>query len=108
MRDATPANSLFVISWVVVGAMCLCNLFVGVLVETFERGQSVADYLHKAGEAPKVTQWRRDGDKWVPVDKSESVRAPGLIPRLPLPTDLQATPAPCAGGQGTRAQSHRP
>lgn len=46
-----------------------------VLVETFERGQSVADYLHKAGEAPKVTQWRREGDKWVPVDKAESIES---------------------------------
>jgi aarF domain-containing kinase len=42
-----------------------------VVVETFESGQSVAEYLHKAGEAPKVTQFRREGSGWVAVDPAE-------------------------------------
>lgn len=46
-----------------------------VVVETFERGQSVADYLHKAGEAPKVTRWVRVGTKWVPEDSAQSLEA---------------------------------
>ena len=41
-----------------------------VVVETFEKGESVAEYLHKAGDSPKVTKWRREGTKWVPVDPS--------------------------------------
>ena len=31
-------------------------------------GESVAEYLHKAGDSPKVTKWKRDGARWVPVD----------------------------------------
>ena len=31
-------------------------------------GESVAEYLHKAGDSPKVTKWKRDGASWVPVD----------------------------------------
>ena len=46
-----------------------------VVVETFERGESVADYLHKAGDSPKVTKWRLEGDKWVPVDPSQALEA---------------------------------
>ena len=46
-----------------------------VVVETFEHGQSVADYLHKAGEAPKVTKWKRSASntKWVPADPSQAL-----------------------------------
>ena len=48
-----------------------------VVVETFEHGESVAEYLHKAGDSPKVTKWRRNesGDGWVPVDESQSLKA---------------------------------
>jgi len=46
-----------------------------VVVESFEKGQSVADYLHKAGDSPKVTKWRREGASWVPVDASLSLEA---------------------------------
>ena len=46
-----------------------------VVVETFETGESVADYLHKAGDSPKVTKWKREGASWVPVDESLSVEA---------------------------------
>ena len=45
-----------------------------VVVETFETGESVADYLHKAGDSPKVTKWKQRGS-WVPVDESLSVEA---------------------------------
>ena len=44
-----------------------------VVVETFEKGESVADYLHKAGDSPKVTKWKREGSTWVPLDASQSV-----------------------------------
>ena len=46
-----------------------------VVVETFEKGESVAEYLHKAGDSPKVTQWQRDGDRWVPADPRQSLDA---------------------------------
>lgn len=46
-----------------------------VVVESFEEGESVASYLHKAGDAPKVTKWKRDesGTRWVPEDATQSV-----------------------------------
>ena len=34
-RDATPAHALFFIAWIVLGAFCLLNLLVGVLVSTY-------------------------------------------------------------------------
>ena len=36
-RDANPANAFFLMLWVMVGNMCLVNLLVGVLVETFDQ-----------------------------------------------------------------------
>ena len=36
-RDANPANAGFLMLWVMLGNMCLVNLLVGVLVETFDQ-----------------------------------------------------------------------
>jgi len=47
-----------------------------IVVETFEIGESVADYLHKAGDAPKITKWKLVGENtWVPADPSHSLEA---------------------------------
>ena len=54
-RDAQPANALFLIAWVVMGAMCLVNLFVGVLVETFDTIRKKEDGVKIMSEGQK--QW---------------------------------------------------
>ena len=48
-----------------------------VVVETFEKGTSVAEYLHVVGNAPKVTSWVRSscGKKWEAVDPKERLEA---------------------------------
>jgi len=37
------------------------------VVETFEAGDSVADYLKRQGSAPDIRRWKRVGDKWIPA-----------------------------------------
>jgi len=40
-----------------------------VVVETFEQGDSVADYLKRQGNAANIRHWKRVGDKWVPAEE---------------------------------------
>lgn len=43
------------------------------IVETFEAGDSVAEYLKRQGSAPSISKWKRVGDKWVPAEEHPSV-----------------------------------
>jgi hypothetical protein len=54
-RDAQPAKALFVIVWVIMSALCLINLFVGVLVKTLNDMRKREDSATFA--TPNQKQW---------------------------------------------------
>lgn len=68
-----------------------------VLVETFETGESVADYLGREGSHCKVTKWKlnEDGNEWLPAayEEQAGLTPSGGGPRLlkgPSPVGLGA------------------
>ena len=54
-RNAQPAKALFVIAWVVMGAVCLINLFVGVLVKRLDAMRKLDE--NATFTTPNQKQW---------------------------------------------------
>lgn len=73
-RDAQPAKALFVIAWVVMGAMCLINLFVGVLVKTLDAMRKLEESA--AFTTPNQRQWAMALEAMLTLRPKRRARAP--------------------------------
>lgn len=71
--DAHPIQGLFVIAWVVIGAVCLINLFVGVLVKTFNE---MLKHEEKRFATPNQKQWAEAMAVMLALHPRRQARAP--------------------------------